>query len=82
MYDLLLKFRRSVRRRFSPIQSRAVTPCKLDNVLIVPIWSHILQSQCELRGKFVVSQCSHDARRELDIFLYQIDPGSMFASSL
>ena len=32
MYDLLLKFRRSVRRMLRPIQLRAVTLCKSDNL--------------------------------------------------
>ena len=41
MYDLLLKFRRSVRRMLRSIQSRSVTLCKSDNFEIVPIWSHI-----------------------------------------
>ena len=31
MYDLFLKFRRSARRKLRPIQSRAVTLCKMDN---------------------------------------------------
>ena len=42
MYDLLLKFRRSVRRMLRPIQSRAVTLCKSDKFEIFPIRSHIL----------------------------------------
>ena len=67
-----------------------MTLCELDNFETVPTWGHIPYSfpfspQCKLRGKFVVSQCSHDARRELDLSLsrieesikHQIDPSSI-----
>ena len=97
MYDLLLKFRHSVRRRLRPIQSRAVTLCNSDNLEVVPIYGVISLFICLFNRSvscvinlFVVSQCSHDARRELHLsssrtvesILYQIDPGSILAFSL
>ena len=50
---------------------------------IVPVWSHIPISlpfypQCEMRGKSVASQCSHDARRELDPSLSRIVESTMY----
>ena len=91
MSDLHVKVCHGVRRRLRPIQSRAVTLCKSDWFEIDVRWNYILfQPQCELRAKFFVFQCSHEARREVDLplsrcvesIVYQIDPGSFFRVSL
>ena len=72
VFYALLQLRRCARRRLRPIQSRAVTLCKLDNLEIVPKWSHIRFSllfyrRSELCDKFVVSQYFHDVLREMDL---------------
>ena len=92
MYDLHLKVCHSVRRRVRHIQSRAVTSCESDMFGITPRWIYIPFSspslpQYELRDKLVAPQCSHDARREVNLSLSRsvesiVYPGSCVAFSL
>ena len=86
MNGLLLQLRRSVRRRLRHIQSRAVTLCKSDMFGISSRWillpySLLFQPQCEQRDKFVVSQCSHDARHEVDLSLTYIVESIVYQSN-
>ena len=93
MNGLLLRLRRGVRRILRPIQSRSVTLCEVDNSEIVPKKCHIpfylpFWLRRELRDKFVVSQCFHDVRPEMDLsssrrlesIVHKIDPCSICTS--